>query len=112
MCDYADGKGLWEVSWLHEQKRLFEYNRLCAKWDRAAKNFHMSSVATDTSSQFDLAIHDLSRYHDLVNKVKEMAIRLDMAMDQFPPEHPYRTSPRYSQAKLDADVQNEEGAPV
>ena len=48
------------------------------------------------------------KYHDLINKVKETAIRLDMAVDKFPPDHPYRTNPRYSQAKLDTDVQNEE----
>ena len=90
------------------RKGCYEYNRLCAKWDRAARNFHTSSVGTDTSSQFDLAIHDLSKYHDLVDKVKEMAIRLDVAVDKFPPEHPYSANPRYSQAKLDGDVQNEE----
>ena len=90
------------------KKGCYEYNRLCAKWDRAAINFHTSSVGTDTSSHFDIAVHDLSKYKDLVGQVKDAAIHLDMAVDDFPRDHPYRHNPRYSQVKLDADVENEE----
>ena len=80
----------------------------CVRWDRAARNFHTSSIATDTSSHFDLAVHDLSKYQALVEQLKDAAIKIDLDVDNFPDDHPYRTNPRYSRQKLDVDVQNEE----
>ena len=47
-------KGCGKCPGYTSRKGCFEYNRLCVKWDRAAKNFHTSSVATDMSSHFDL----------------------------------------------------------
>ena len=74
-----------------------EYNRLCFNWDRAATNYFTGSLTSGVSSvQLNLAVEDLGRYWALVNCIKEKAIAIELALDDFPLGHPNRTNPRYS----------------
>ena len=87
-----------------------EYTRLCFGWDRVVRNHFSGSIATSLSSKsnFDLATDDLVKYEKLVSDLKDASINLDVALDTLPPEHPHRTNPRYSAARLGHDVTNEE----
>ena len=82
------------------KKGCFEYYRLCVRLDRAAKNFHTSSIATDTLSHFDLAVHDLSKYQALVEQVKEAAIQIDLDVDSFPADHLYKKKSQVQPSKV------------
>ena len=85
-----------------------EFNRLCSTCGQTVTNFHDGSTATSSSIHFDMAQADISKYQDIVEKIKSIAIDLDVGRDDFAPESIFQTNPRYSQDKIGHDVRNEE----
>ena len=51
---------------------------------------------------------DLDKYRVVVERIKEAAIKIDLAVDSLPGGHPHRENPRYRREMLDQDVQNED----
>ena len=65
-----------------------EYTRLCFSWERAARNFYTGSIVTSLSSHQDTMHADLESYRQVVGKIKDAAITLDMAVDKPSPRTP------------------------
>ena len=85
-----------------------EYTRLCFSWDRVAVNHVSGSVYSGVSSNFDLATGDLGKYTELVEELKNVAVQIELGLDDLPPSHLHRRNPRYGPARLQKDIDNEE----
>ena len=61
-----------------------------------------------SSIHFDAAVGDLTEYKEVVEKVRNLAIKIYLALDKLPQDAQQRSNPRYGKAKLDEDVNNED----
>ena len=89
-------------------KGCVEYHRLCVRWTTPVTNYYAASSTAASSVHFDLAVGDLTMYKEVVEKVRALAIDLDMALDDLPRDVPQRSNPRYGNARLNQDVQHED----
>ena len=55
-----------------------------------------------------VVVGDMDKYRAIIAKVKDAAISIDLAVDNFPDEHPHKLNPRYKREMLDKDVMNED----
>ena len=90
------------------RKECAEYQRLCFTWERTANSFHDESSASGVSSHFDLAESDLSKYHDLVENLRDLSMDLEDAVDEFPASQNRTKHPRYGDERIDKTLENEE----
>ena len=70
---------------------------------------HRSQGLSGVSSvHFDVAVGDLSGYKEVVEKIRNLAIEINMALDELPQDAQQRSNPRYGKARLDQDMDNED----
>ena len=70
-------------------------------------NFHAGSAVIGVSVHFDLAVSDLSKYCELLERLKEASLGLDLILEGFPAESPHHSNPRYGEVRRERDIRNE-----
>ena len=93
----------------HNHGGCIEQSRLCFDWTRTAVTFQATSIVSGVSSNFDLAKMDLSKYQELMERVREAFIDLEIAVDDLPDHSTLKHNARFNKTRRDKELADEEG---
>ena len=85
-----------------------EHTRLCFSWKQPPSTYVAGSVVTGVSTLCNLANYDISKYREMLDNLAETSTDIEGTLDEFPAGAEQHSEDRYSKARRDRDLTNEE----
>ena len=85
-----------------------EHSRLCFSWRQPPTTYVAGSIITGVSSGCNLVDYDITKYCELVDKLGDVSIEIESTLDTFPAGSDIQRNDRFSQARRDRDIANED----
>ena len=85
-----------------------EHSRLCFSWRQPPTTYVAGSVVTGISSGCNLVDYDIGKYRELVDRLGDVSVEIESTLDDFPVGSEVHRNDRFSQARRERDILNED----